>query len=150
MANRSALTRLGLVIATMMFPVGLAQADLGSWSHALIGTWRNPTSGDLYRFSPNATYTFTAGQAKARGGQLAHSGYWKIAKPTESESGGSMEGPVALVLNSRTRTVRRNGRKVTLVSHRSFRLVVDVVQNDEREIDPNHYIIGHAKWVRVR
>ncbi|BCM89302.1 hypothetical protein IAD21_01147 [Abditibacteriota bacterium] len=143
-------TRCALLLGTTVFSVGVAHADLGFWSRALIGTWRHPTNGDLYRFNSNATYTFTAGKASARTGQLAHSGSWKIAQPTQRESGGSMEGPVALVLNSHNRTIKRNGRKVTLTSTRSFRLVVDVVHKGGEDIEPNHYYIGRTKWIRVR
>ncbi|RYX81706.1 hypothetical protein EON83_22745 [bacterium] len=145
-------TALGMLVGATLLPASLAHADLGFWSKALIGTWRHPSNGDVYRFNSNATYTFTAGKANARSGQLSHSGYWKIAQPTERESGGSMEGPVALVVKPRSRVVLRSGRKVTVATTRSFRLVVDVAfksHGDERETDPDYYNISGVKWRRV-
>ena len=139
-----------LLLGLTLLPLRAARADLGFWSQALVGTWRHPGNGDLYRFNSNATYTFTSGRAKRRAGQLSHSGHWKIVQPTEKESGGSMEGPVALVLDSRSRVVHRGNRRVVLPSRRAFRLVVDVVFDDEHQLKINRYYLGEVQWIRVR
>lgn len=143
-----------VLLTTSLVPIRVAHADLGFWSRALVGTWRHPTNGDRYRFGSDATYTFTAGPAKRRSGQLSHSGFWRITQPTEEESGGSQEGPVALVLNARMRVVRRGGQRVVLNTKRSFRLVVDVlpvdIEQNEEGRDNNFYFIGRTKWIRVR
>ncbi|PQV65152.1 hypothetical protein B1R32_102160 [Abditibacterium utsteinense] len=132
-------------------PVQMARADLGFWSAHLVGTWRHPTNGDIYRFRSNATYSFFVGKAKRRGGNLSHSGYWKIVQPTSKESGGSMEGPVALRLDSKSRTVLEGKKSRVLKSNRRFRVLVDIVQKSEDGlVDKNHYIINGARWIRVR
>ncbi len=139
------------LLGVSFLPATTARADLGFWSRALVGTWRHPTNGDRYRFGSDATYTFSAGPYKRKGGQLSHSGFWKIVQPTQAESGGSMEGPVALVLRSRSRVVKRGRQRVVLDSRRSFRIVVDTSpdENGEGVVDDRYYI-GGAKWIRVR
>lgn len=127
-----------------------ARADLGFWSAALVGTWRHPSNGDTYQFKPGATYHFRAGAAKRRAGGLSHSGFWKIVQPTEKESGGSMEGPVALQLSSTSRTVSQGGRVRVLPSNRVFRIVVDTVRHDREAPEKNAYRIGNTTWKRLR
>ncbi len=127
-----------------------ARADLGFWSSALIGKWRHPTSGDTYQFRSDATYVFRAGSAKRRAGLLSHSGFWKIVQPTQKESQGSMEGPVALLLDSRQRTVLKGQESRVLRSKRRFRIVVDVAKSGENRVDRRHYFIGGVAWKRVR
>lgn len=127
-----------------------ARADLGFWSAALVGIWRHPKSGDTYRFRSDATYVFQAGSAKRRAGNISHSGHWKIVQPTQKESGGSMEGPVALRLDSKTRTVLEGQLPRVLKSNRRFRLAVDVAKSRENLVDRRHYLIGGVIWKRVR
>lgn len=134
----------------MAFSTQTARADLGFWSAALRGVWLNPQNGDRYQFRSNATYTFWAGNSKSRSQSVSHSGWWKIAPPTQKESGGSMEGPVALVLRSTARTVSQGGRERILKSTRTFRIVVDTVQSDGERIDKDFYRIGKVKWKRVK
>lgn len=113
----------------------IASADLGFWSAKLVGKWRHPQNGDFYEFRSNATYTFRAGAAKRRAGNISHSGFWKIVPPTLREAGGGMEGPVALLLKS-------NGQ--------TRRLVADTVRSSDGEMVRNRYLIGGARWKRVR
>ncbi len=150
LAFRSGVLGAALLGITFL-PAVPARADLGFWSHNLVGTWRHPTNGDRYRFGSDATYTFSAGPFKRRSGQLSHSGFWKIVNPTQRESGGSQEGPVALVLNARTRIVLQGRKRVVLDTRRSFRLVVDIAFDENGEgMDDNFYTIGKTRWIRVR
>lgn len=139
---------LGLLL--LFFSPQAARADLGFWSAHLVGTWRHPKSGDKYHFRSDATYQFKGGAKNRRRGNVSHSGFWKIVQPTEKESGGSMEGPVALSLRSTSRTVLQGGRERVLKSNRVFRIVVDTVQSDSEWIDKNGYWIGGTKWKRVK
>lgn len=146
---------MGLSLFFVLFSVQIARADLGFWSAALVGKWRNPKSGDTYRFRSDATYVFQAGSAKRRAakrraGNRAHSGFWKIVQPTKRESQGSMEGPVALRLDSRTRTVLEARKLRVLRSNRRFRIAVDVAKSGENLVDRHHYFIDGVIWSRVR
>lgn len=131
-------------------PLQVARADLGFWSSALVGTWRHPRNGDKYRFNSDATYTFWAGAVKRKGGNLSHSGSWKIVQPTARESGGSLEGPVALRLNSTSRVVLEKGVRRTVATNRTFRIVVDTIRHDGEAPENNAYRIGDAIWKRVK
>ena len=142
------MNKLFLFCALLFTPLA-ARADLGFWGANLVGTWRHPVSGDRYHFRSDATYTFTAGAAKRRTGQMSHVGFWKIVEPTPRESGGSLEGPVALLLKSRRRVVWENSKRRMLRSNRVFRLVVDVMVREENRVDKRYYHIGGVKWVRM-
>ena len=126
-----------------------AHADLGYWSAALIGNWKNPKTGDVYRFKSDATYTLT--YAKPTEQKLSvTSGYWKIVQPTEKESGGSMEGPVALLIKQRKITFKEDdGRTYTRNFKNDYRLVVNTVFVEDAE-DRNQYRIDGANWKRQR
>jgi hypothetical protein len=115
-----------------------AHADLGYWSAMLVGTWRHPTSGDVYRFKSDATYSWSRAKPTAKS-VSGGSGYWKIVQPTTEESGGSQEGPVALLLKQRKLVFQKNGRRYTRNSKAEKRLVVDAVENK------NFYKIAH-EW----
>lgn len=136
------------LLGLALLPAPVARADLGFWSQALVGTWKHPTNGDRYRFGSDATYTFTAGEAKARRGTLSHSGFWRISQPTEEESPG-FHGPVALIIDAKSRIARQGRKKVVLPYNRSFRILVNTAGEDG-ETDSGHYYIGGAKWIRVR
>lgn len=149
--NSSRLGVLGAaLLVTTLFPSRVVRADLGYWSRALTGTWRHPTNGDCYRFGSDATYTFTAGPAKRKSGQLSHSGFWRMSRPTEEESDGSLDGIAALILDSKSRIVRRGKNRVVLDSNRSFRLIVVNAQDANGEPTDDAFYIGRAKWIRVR
>ena len=139
-----------LMMFFAFFAIQNARADLGYWSAALVGNWRHPSNGDRYRFNSNGSYVFTSGPAKARGGNLSHSGFWKIVQPTEKESGGSFHGPVALILRSRSRVVRESRRRRVVRSHRTFRILVDSAASEEENSLQSDYYIGGVRWKRVR
>ena len=141
---------LALALLLLAISARVARADLGFWSNALVGTWRHPRSGDVYRFRSDATYEFVAGPRKAKAGELSHSGWWKIAQPTRKESGGSQEGPVALVIKARKRTVAGKGGTRTLATKRDFRLVVNTVLIDGKGMTRELYRIDGVTWKRVR
>ncbi len=61
-----------------------------------------------------------------------------------------MEGPVALRLNSISRTVLEGKKPRVLKSNRRFRIIVDVAEIEAGMTDKNHYYIGGARWIRVR
>lgn len=131
------------------FAMPIAHADLGYWSAALVGNWRHPSNGDRYQFHSNGTYIFTSGPAKARTGHLSHSGFWKIVQPTQKESGGSLEGPVALILRSKTRVVLERKRRI-LRSNRTFRILVDSAADGEENSMRSDYYIDGVRWKRVK
>ncbi|RYG57635.1 hypothetical protein EON80_28050 [bacterium] len=110
-----------------------AHADLGFWSGHLVGVWKQPVSGDVYRFNSNATYSFTPKAKKT----ATHSGWWKVVMPTEAESGGGAEGPVAVRL------------KLSGSVAKERRLVVDALYKPDHVVDKRYYRIGGVKWVRV-
>ena len=126
-----------------------AHADLGYWSAALIGTWKNPRNGDVYRFNSNATYTMTS-LKPSHERIIASSGWWKIVQPTEKESGGSQEGPVALLVKQRKITfLEESGLRHTEDFKFDYRLVVDTIgEADEKNRDL--YRIDGVNWNRVQ
>ena len=126
-----------------------ARADLGYWSAALIGTWKHPQTGDIYRFNSDATYTQTYAKPTEEAVKGA-SGWWKIVQPTAKESGGSMEGPVALLLKQRKITFQEDdGRVYTRNLKNEYRLVVNTVGVGDEE-DKNFYRIDGINWKRVK
>lgn len=140
----------GLIFVLTLGQVSTVRADLGFWSAHLVGTWRHPSNGDRYQFRSDATYTFFAGAAKRRNGNWSHSGFWKIVEPTAKESGGSLEGPVALSLKARNRVVFEGKKPRVLRSNRIFRLVVDVALKEDNFVAKKYYFINGTRWVRVR
>lgn len=120
-----------------------AHADLGYWSAALVGTWRHPTTGDVYRFNSNATYTWSHARPTAES-VIGGSGYWKIVQPTTKESGGSQEGPVALLLKQRKLVFKKHRRRYARNVKMEERLVVNTVRNK------NFYYIDGTNWKRVK
>lgn len=139
-----------LFVATFMalLTPRAAHADLGYWSAALIGTWKHPQTSEIYRFNSNATYTVT--YAKPTTEMVAgSSGWWKIAQPTEKESGGSQEGPVALILKQRKLFFNDEGRKYSSNLKMQHRLIVDTVIVDDAE-NRNLYRIDGINWKRLK
>ena len=140
----------GLICALTLGAARTVRADRGFWSRHLVGTWRHPSNGDRYQFRSDATYSFFAGAAKRRNGDLSHSGFWRIVDPTAKESGGSLEGPVALGLSARSRVVLESNKPRVLRSSRNFRLVVDVVPDEASFVNKKYYLFSKIRWVRVR
>ena len=141
---------LTLFVALLMalFAPRAAHADLGYWSAALIGTWKHPQTGDVYRFKSDATYTMS--HAKPTTEMVAgSSGWWKIAQPTEKESGGRPEGPVALILKQRKLFFNDEGRKYSSNLKMEYRLVVDTISTGEKD-NKNLYRIDGVNWKRVK
>ena len=141
---------LSLGVAALMFAFAprAAHADLEYWSAALFGTWKHPRTGDLYRFNSNATYTLTYAKVGEQH-RAATSGWWKIVQPTQKESGGSQEGPVALLLKQRKVTfLEPHGQKRTENRKKDYRLVVNTVET-EAGSNRNLYWIDGAQWKRV-
>lgn len=140
---------LALLMLCALLSPRAARADLGYWSAALVGTWKHPTNGNVYRFNSDATYTLTYAKPTEEG-VAATSGYWKIVQPTQKESGGSMEGPVALLIKQRKLTFQEDdGRRYTRNFPFQYRLVVDTVivdGEDKRDL----YRIDGATWKRVK
>lgn len=126
-----------------------AHADLGYWSAALLGTWKNPQTGEIYRFNSNATYTMTSPKPTHER-VVASSGWWKIVQPTQKESGGSLEGPVALLIKQRKITfLEEHGLRHTENLKLDTRLVVDTV-GAPGEKNRNLYQIDGVNWKRVK
>ena len=127
-----------------------ARADLGYWSAALVGSWRHPTTGDVYRFNSNATYTWTRAKATVES-VIGSSGYWKIVQPTAKESGGSQEGPVALILKQRKIVFENenSGKRYSSNLKMDSRLVVNTVIVNDAE-NRNLFRIEGANWKRVK
>lgn len=138
-----------LAAAMALLTPHVARADLGYWSAALVGTWKHPATGDLYRFNSDATYTLI--NAKPTSEAVAgSSGYWKIVQPTPKESSGSQEGPVALLIKQRViRFKEDDGRQYTRNLKMEYRLVVNTVIVDGAE-KKNLYTIDRAQWKRVK
>lgn len=126
-----------------------ARADLGYWSAALVGTWRHPTNGDVYRFNSDATYTFTPGGAARQHGHLWHSGWWKIGQPTAKERA-AMHGPVALIIKARRRTVIDGSSTQVVPTKRDFRLLVNTVLVEGKGDSRDLYRIDGVNWRRVK
>ena len=126
-----------------------AHAGLSYWSAALIGTWKSPETGAVYQFKSDATYTYTnpkPGDSRI----VAESGWWKIAQPTEKESGGSQQGPVALIIKMRKVTfLEEHGLRHTESIKSDARSVVDTVFEQDKE-NPNLYRINGVNWKRVK
>ena len=126
-----------------------AHADLGWYSATLVGTWKHAESGMVYTFKSDATYTFTnpkPGDSRI----VAQSGWWKIATPTEKESGGSPEGPVALITKMRKVTfLEEHGLRHTKSLVLDTRSVLDFLGAD-MEKKPDISLIDSMKWTRVK
>ena len=140
-----------LAVATLLFVLAprAAHADLGYWSAALIGAWKNPETGEIYRFNSDATYTMTAPKPDHER-IVGSSGWWKIVQPTEKESGGSQEGPVALLIKQRKITfLEESGRRHTENFKTDYRLVVNTVIVDDAE-NRNLYTIDDEIWKRIK
>lgn len=126
-----------------------AHADLGYWSAALVGTWKHPKTGAVYRFNSDATYTMTSPKPNHER-IVGSSGWWKIVQPTEKESGGSLEGPVALLIKQRKTTfLEEHGLRHTENLKMDYRLVVDTI-GAPGEKNRNLYQIDGVNWKRVK
>ena len=140
---------LGVAALMAMLMPRAAHADLGYWSAALVGTWKHPQTGAVYRFNSDATYTMTHAKPTTEN-VVGSSGWWKIAQPNQKESGGSQEGPVALILKTRKITMLgQNGKRYTSDIKVESRSVVNTVFVDDAE-NRNLYRINGVNWKRVK
>lgn len=113
-----------LLAATIATPALLprvmpqAHASSSSVRAKLAGRWleMNPDSpgdtkidGDLYTFRRDGTYLFTAGRAKRSGGNVSHSGTWRVTG-----------GGTTLRLHATRRTVLERRRPKTLRANTLF------------------------------
>ena len=140
---------LGLMLA--LFAPRAAHADLGYYSQSLLGTWEHPTNGDVLEFHSDATYIFTAGPEKRRGGDFVHRGFWKLyTVDTPPESGES-----GLLLKVRSRVVMEDGGKRTynMTQELRHRIEYPSYEGDDGTAaatkENNFYIIDGAKWKRL-
>ena len=126
-----------------------AHADLGWYSASLVGTWKHAETGMVYEFKSDATYTFTnprPGDSRI----VAQSGWWKIAQPTEKESGGNPEGPVALITKMRKVTfLEEHGLRHTESLVSDTRSTLNFLGNDGGK-RPDVALINDMKWKRVK
>ncbi len=141
---------LGLMLA--LFAPRAAHADLGYYSQSLLGTWEHPTNGDVLEFHSDATYIFTAGPEKRRGGNAMHRGFWKLYNvDTAPESGES-----GLLLKVRSRVAwDEEGDKRTYKVNEELRHRIEYpgYEGDdgtaEATKENNFYIIDGTKWKRL-
>ena len=125
-----------------------AHADLGFWTKNLIGVWTHPVTMDQYIFRSDAKYIKTNNKSGA--GAVSEEGWWKIVQATEKE-GGSMEGPVTLVLKARKRITGPLGKETTKPFVRQTRHVVDVAYKGKEmdaAIDTKRYWFDRVKLER--
>ncbi len=140
-----------LGVAALLFALAprAAHADLGYWSAALVGTWKHPQTGEVYRFNSDATFTHSYAKPTEEN-VVGASGWWKIAQPTAKESGGSQEGPVALIFKTRKITILgQNGKRYTSDIKNDSRSVVNTVFVKDAE-NRNLYRIDGVNWKRVK
>lgn len=139
-----------LAICVLSSVTQTARADLGYWSAALVGTWKHPTNGDVYRFNSDATYTFYKFRKNVKSdGVILHSGWWKIYDAGRKVFG--PHGPVGLRLKARTREVMRAGKRRTMKTNRVFELLVNTpfgVEGDPSE-NGKYYLLDGVKWLRT-
>lgn len=96
---------------------------------SLADTWLHRSNGDRYVFRSNGTYTFSAGRAKRRAGNVSHSGTWRLS----NYSGQAPEGIAATVtlgLRATRRTVLEGRRRKTLRANNRFTFPVEVTEAD--------------------
>ena len=92
-------------------------ADESSLHGALYGQWRDPKSGDSYRFNRNQTYVFRAGPQESKSGNLSHGGTWSIGEDSK------VKFPFyRLQLSATHRQVLTRGKVVTRPADRVFDL----------------------------
>ena len=90
-----------------------------SYSSGMTGRYYNPDTNDAYTFRSNGTYTFSAGPAKRAGGNISHSGTWKLSSYWRGPADTS---GATLNLRARTRVVMEGRRRKTLRAARTFKL----------------------------
>jgi hypothetical protein len=94
----------------------------------LINTWE-ARNGDRYLFRVNGTYTFYAGRAKQRSGNISHSGTWRLGEYRNSTQE-SVVGTARITLHSTSRTVLEGRRKRVLRANRTFKVRYLITQAD--------------------
>lgn len=115
-----------LLLSALLLPLSSARADEADMIASVSGLWRN-SAGDAYRFQRNGTYTFSAGAAKRRAGNISHSGTWRL-----TGNGMHFDG---FRLRSTRRTVLEGRRRRVLRSARVFNLSWDNAMGQEGETD---------------
>jgi hypothetical protein len=109
----------GILALIYALPPAVRADDAHSPS-ALYGHWRNPKTGDSYRFQRNGTYVFRAGPQKRKSGNLSHGGTWTIYDPNPASPLGFTPG---LRLRATHRQVLVRGQVVNRPAHRVFELL---------------------------
>ena len=140
-----------LFVATLMAMLTprAAHADLGWYSATLVGTWKHAESGMVYKFKANATYSLTIPKP-GDSHIVAETGWWKVAQPTEKESGGNPEGPAALITKTRKVTfLEDHGLLHTENIVSDTRSILDFLGDDDSK-KPDICLINSMKWTRVK
>lgn len=136
-------------LLALALSLGTARADDAYFLNVLYGHWRDPKSGDQYRFDRDKTYVFRAGAAKARSGNLAHRGAWEIYDPQPNHPRDF--SPYGLMLNAVSREVRVKGKVSDEPANRVFRFLFRRATKKQPEVeDPNRIFIGKTLFVRVK
>jgi hypothetical protein len=94
----------------------------------LINNWE-ARNGDRYVFRVDGTYTFYAGPAKRKSGNISHSGTWNLSGYRNSTQE-SVVGTAQLTLHSTRRTVLEGRRKRVLRAKRTFKIRYLITQAD--------------------
>lgn len=94
-----------------------------------VGSFRNKRTGDTYRFQANGSYTFEAGPAKRRSGNVSHSGTWRILDYYEGSSDDS-SNMGTLQLRATRRVVLEKRKRRTLRTVRTFQLPMALSMED--------------------
>ncbi len=145
---------LALVVGLMLafFAPRAAHADLGYYSQSLLGTWEHPTNGDVLEFHSDATYIFTAGPAKRRGGNFMHRGFWKLYDVDGAPEGG--ESGLLLKVRSRVAWDEEGDKRTSKVNEElRHRIEYPSFEGDDGTAaatkENNAYYIDAAKWKRL-
>ena len=115
-----------LSLCCVFFPV--AKADETDLKNALFGQWRDPKTGDSYRFNRNQTYEFRAGAQKRKSGNVSHGGMWTIYDPRPELTSDSK--PLGLKLSATHRKILRRGTLLNRPANRVFKLPIQRDQLD--------------------
>ena len=133
----------------LVLSLSTAHADDAYFFGVLFGTWRDPKSGDTYRFDRDQTYVFRAGAKKAKSGNLAHRGAWEIYDPQPNNP--TDFAPYGLMLNAVSREIRVKGKVTDEPANRVFKMLFQRAFKKGHEIeDKNRIFLGKTAFVRVK
>ncbi|RZA20327.1 MAG: hypothetical protein EOP10_18360 [Proteobacteria bacterium] len=119
----------GAILLGPISPRAVAQSSAAEYAgNHLINTWQARNS-DRYIFRVNGTYTFYAGLAKRKSGNISHSGTWRLSEYRNSTQE-SVVGTATLTLRSTSRTVLEARRKRVLRANRTFKIRYLITQAD--------------------